>query len=260
MPATDAIAALTAGDGLSASSLIVTMFGDMARAPGAEIPGPVLSALTGRIGIRPEAKRVALHRLRKIDWIAARRAGRVSHYFLTPTGQEQSEAVTARIYATAPPAPAAWGLAVADPSAPAGDAGPVEAAIAVAPGAWLVPAEAPLPAGLLSIRGELAAMPGWLRDRLMPAPLAAAYADFARALTGAEAALPAGRLTARAPLERAALRVLVVHGWRRLVLRHPCLPDGFFPEDWTGPEVRARVHDLLARLGQPGLDEICPPA
>lgn len=256
----EAIDALSGGDGLSASSLIVTVFGDMARAPGAEIPGPVLSALTGRIGIRPEAMRVALHRLRKLDWIATRRAGRVSHYVLTATGRVQSEAVTARIYATDPPAPAAWGLVLADPALPTGGADPVEGALAVAPGAWLVPAEARLPAGLLAIRGEVAAMPDWLRERLMPAPLMVAYGTFARALAGAGAALPAGPLDGLAPLERAALRVLVVHGWRRLVLRHPRLPDGFFPDGWAGPEVRARVHDLLARLGRPGLDVIAADA
>ena len=51
---------VAAGDTLRTWSLIVTIFGDLARAPGAEIRGPVLSALAQEIAaLSPDATRRA---------------------------------------------------------------------------------------------------------------------------------------------------------------------------------------------------------
>jgi len=257
MGAGAAISALARDAELRTWSLIVTIFGDLARAPGAEIPGPVLSAITARIGIKPEAMRVALHRLRKDDWLASRREGRVSHYLLTEAGRAESERATARIYAASPPAPARWHLLVAGPMDPAErlereGAQAAAGYISLAPGAWLGPGPAPAdPGEMFSFEGAPAPLPVWLRDEIMPPALVEAYADFNAALDSADRALPPGEITA---LDRAALRVLVVHGWRRLVLRHPDLPDSFFPDSWAGPRTRERVQHLLDRLGQPDME------
>ena len=48
--------------------------------------------------------------------------------------------------------------------------------------------------------------------------------------------------------QSAALRVLVVHQWRRLVLRHADLPERFFPDGWKGEACRAHVLQLLGNL------------
>lgn len=256
-----AIAALTEGTELRTWSLIVTIFGDMARAPGAEIPGPVLSALTTRIGVKPEAVRVALHRLRKDGWLTSRREGRLSYYLLTDAGRTQSESATARIYAGAPSDPRRWHVVVAGPMTPAarlacdselGAAG----YIAIAPGAWLGAGPRPDEPDprLFYLEGEPPEPPDWLRDSLMPPALAAAYAKFDANLGTIGTAL-AGRVPPSA-LDRAALRALMVHGWRRLVLRHPDLPDTFFPAGWSGPSARRGVAALLDRLGQPSAAEI----
>ncbi|MEP5760757.1 MAG: PaaX family transcriptional regulator C-terminal domain-containing protein [Litoreibacter sp.] len=49
-------------------------------------------------------------------------------------------------------------------------------------------------------------------------------------------------------LEIAALRILIVHGWRRIVLRTPALPDFVFPDHWAGPACRDHVARLLTQL------------
>ncbi len=255
MSAATAITALTEGAELRAGSLIVTIFGDMARAPGTGIPGPVLSALAGRIGVRPEAMRVALHRLRKDGWIASRRAGRVSVYLLTEAGRAETEAATARIFARRPQAPDSWHVLVAgplDPPARLALDGTMAAAgcIALAPGVWLGPGPAPagLAPGFFALDGAAPRLPDWLRETLMPPALAESYADFEARLATVAALL--GRCPGTlSPLDRAAIRILLVHGWRRLVLRHADLPDGFFPDGWRGAQARARVHALLDRLG-----------
>lgn len=254
-----AITALTTGAEPRTWSLIVTIFGDMARAAGAEISGPVLSAMTRRVGVRPEALRVALHRLRKDGWIETRREGRVSHYRLTDQGRHESERATGRIYATRPPAPEHWHLLVA---------GPMEATerlaldaklaasgyITLVSGVWLGE-KAPeyMPDGLFVLTGDAPLVPDWLRAQLMPEALAESYAGFNRALRVAQAELVEKDLST---LDRAVLRMLIVHGWRRLVLRHPDLPDRFFPTLWQGADARSRVRVLLTELGQPVLAEI----
>lgn len=250
------ITILAEGAELRTWSLIVTIFGDMARAPGAEIPGPVLNALTARMGVKPETTRVALHRLRKDGWIASRRAGRVSHYLLTDTGRAEAETASARIFARQPASPDTWHLVLLGPGADASvrlerDAAMSAAGrIPLAPDTWLGAGVAPenLDQDGFVIDGTTPRVPGWLRQQLMPDDLFVAYAALDQRLAAAKAALdtlPAPL----SPIDTGAIRILVVHGWRRLVLRHPDLPDAFFPTDWTGASTRAQVHDLLDRLG-----------
>ncbi|MGH1367105.1 MAG: PaaX family transcriptional regulator C-terminal domain-containing protein [Maritimibacter sp.] len=239
-------------------SLIVTVFGDMARAPGATIPGPVLSALTSRMGIRPEAMRVALYRLRKDDWITSTKAGRVSQYHLTQAGRRQSERATARIYAAFPPAPADWHVFVAPPMehsarlAVESDFG-AKGYVTLAPGTFLGTGPAPERAGYFAMTGQPGHLPDWLKSQLMPEELAQAYEAFLAVLSEVELALREGKTCA---LDRAAIRILIVHGWRRLVLRHTPLPDALYPSTWVGPEARAKVQDLLATLGRPLVSDL----
>ena len=77
-------------------SLLVTVFGDLA--PDRPLNGPTLSAIMGEIGIKPEASRVALHRLRSDGWIASAKKGRTSLHALTAKGQSDSDAARQRIY------------------------------------------------------------------------------------------------------------------------------------------------------------------
>jgi len=264
MPASAAIRTLTEAGDLRTWSLIVTIFGDMARTPGAELPGPVLSEITARIGVKPEAMRVALHRLRKDGWIASRRVGRVSHYRLTASGLAESERATARIFARRTPPPERWHVAVAgplDPGARLALEGAMAEHMPIAAGVWLGQGPAPttLPPGLFTIDGSALGLPDWLRDGLMPPELARCYAAFDARVARVATHLAGGDATL-ALLDRTAIRILLVHGWRRLVLRHAALPDAVFPRGWAGPRVRDRVHGLLDRLGQPTIRELADTA
>lgn len=84
-------------------SLLLTVFGELAQDQGAHISGLLLRQISERIGIKPEAMRVAIHRLRKDGWIDSKRNGRTSSYFLTDWGRAQSAQASPRIYTTTPP-------------------------------------------------------------------------------------------------------------------------------------------------------------
>ena len=97
-PVADAVSALAALDGQRVWSLLVSVFGDLACGKGEAIDGPVLSAIMAALDIRPEATRVALHRLRNDGWLTSEKLGRTSRHYLTDHGLEQSAAASPRIY------------------------------------------------------------------------------------------------------------------------------------------------------------------
>lgn len=225
-------------------SLLVTVFGDLAR-DGAAIPAAVLGEITARIGIRPEAMRVALHRLRKDGWIDSTRQGRSSLYRLTAEGRAQTVAATPRIYAVDPPSEMAF-LVLTDPSSPlvwSGDE------VWITPHAALTARPPQAAQAFATPLNAAQALPRWMREKTCDDATVALSADLAERLDRLEAALDRADLPD--PVQTAALRVLVVHSWRRIVLKAPDLPDFVLPDAWAGPECRARMNRVLGRLPKP---------
>lgn len=256
----DAADLLTRGESHRVWSLIVTIFGDMAQGEGDSISGAVLARLMGLMGIRPEAMRVALHRLRKDGWIDSRREGRGSLHWLTPFGRRRSAEASPRIYDRVRHLPETWhlllsgsadgnGRAQLDGALLSGDYLPI--------GAQAVLGQGALPDDLHGLFGAEFSrfhVPGWLRDQVCPAAVVDHYKAFEADLRAVAAILERG-----APVnatETAAIRLLAVHSWRRLLFRHPDLPDAFFPVDWPGPVCRGLFCDLIKRLPKPGLDRL----
>ncbi len=243
-------------------SILVTIFGDLARRPGDRISGSLLSRLTEPMGIKPEAVRVALHRLRNDGWITSERQGRTSRYSLTAHGLSESDAASPRIYAETAPDPDAtpWHLLLGEP-APASQRGEADKVwrgrgyVPIAPGAYLGRGTAhPDSAAFLIMEGTPRHVPAWLRDKIGPPELAAAYRALENAL---DSALPRINGAARkTPVETAILRVVIVHNWRRALLAHPDLPAMFFPPDWRGIACREKVMSALAALPRPSLESL----
>lgn len=240
-------------------SVLVTIFGDLAPDRTDQISGGLITALTGLVGIRAEATRVALHRLRKDGWIDSTRVGRTSVHRLTEFGRAQSAEAAPRIYARTQDTPGTWHILIASSGEASrkelsdlmltGDYITLNTATAMAPG--------PVPDGLeelLGVESDQLTAPHWLRDLCAPEHLRHAYSDLLAALNVVEQALPAQGVPD--PMQAAMLRVLIVHGWRRIVLRHPALPSELLPADWSGPECRETVSRLLDRLPKPDLETL----
>ncbi|APG48007.1 PaaX family transcriptional regulator C-terminal domain-containing protein [Phaeobacter porticola] len=238
-------------------SIIVSLFGDLAQRDGDKISGRALTHIITPMGIKPEAIRVALHRLRKDGWIDSTRSGRASVHFLTASGRSQSAAVTPRIYAPTTITPQDWHLLIAED----GNSGTLDALVQqpnyVAVNRTTVLGHGPLPRGrsdlLVVTKPELSA-PDWLRGRLFPEDLKLACARLDSTLNGLQ--LPKATVKpGLGPVQIATLRTLVVHRWRRVVLRHPDLPAAYHPSDWVGERCRHRVADLLQNLPRPVLTQ-----
>ncbi len=247
-----AVKTLTAGETPRAWSLIISILGDLAHTrPDVEIGAAPLSRLLAPTGISAEAMRVALHRLKRDGWIVTRRVGRTGYYALSPSRRAEIAAASMRIYMLDPPDPLAWHLIL---RAPGADLAEGEIALTAQMSLAAGPADGVRFADALVLSSVATEGPGWLAEKLCPPDLAQAYSGLSDRLATVEE-----RVTQAPDMslhERLCLRALIVHEWRRLILRHPPLPDHLFPPDWAGPACRARVGRMLAILPVPSAHEL----
>lgn len=242
--------ALLALGGHRVWSLMVTLFGDLAQAQGSTIDGPTLSAIMAEMDIRPEAVRVALHRLRNDGWIGSEKSGRTGRHALTATGHSETTHASARIYASPASTETDWQIAL---TRDATDDLSTHGFLPLLPRIYLGNATARAPRDTLSFTGGPA--PDWLRAEIAPLMLEAEYAALLPLLDHVDQTTQGATLT---PLQTATLRCLLVHNWRRIVLRHPALPPALLPADWSGHACHRLIDSLLTRFPRPALHMILP--
>jgi len=233
-------------------SLLVSVFGDLAQHEGAGIDGPVLSAIMARMGVKSEATRVALHRLRKDGWIASEKVGRTSRHRLTVYGRSETIAASGRIYAETQYAPEEWEIVITD-----GDEDRAslrsKGFVPVLPRVYLGTPALHAPENALRLTGA-STVPDWIKSQVAPDSLHQDYKKLRGILETTSRALP--ETQSLQPLDIAVLRCLIVHNWRRLVLKQPDLPNALFPDDWEEVRCRALVTTLLNRFPRPQLEKL----
>ncbi|WP_254796973.1 PaaX family transcriptional regulator C-terminal domain-containing protein [Sulfitobacter albidus] len=216
--------------------------------------GPVLSALMAEMSVKPEAVRVALHRLRKEDWLTSRKTGRTGRHALTAKSRRESQHASARIYAAPGDGPDGWQMVMLEhPHRTAPEKMAKRGFHPLIPRLYIGGAQAKAPKHALTLGSSQ--VPDWLRSEIAQGLYAPEYDALARILTRAQATLDPADLSA---LQIAVLRCLIVHNWRRIVLKHPVLPKGLLPDDWPGHRCHALVDRLLARLPRPAIETIQP--
>lgn len=224
-------------------SLLVSVFGELGQDHASQISGALLNNLTDLMGIKPEATRVALHRLRKEGWIESEKQGRKSNYFLSALGRQESAKASPLIYNAAEPADTAW-LALFDANTPP--------AAADFTGVWLTslilltPNQPTDPTAFVTEIAQSSPIPGWVSAKMNDLATTRYTEDLAQNLADLETALDQGQRLS--PLQIAALRILIIHSWRRVVLKTPNLATRFFPTDWKGADCKLAVNRLLGRL------------
>lgn len=231
-------------------SLVITIFGDAVMPRGGAIGLAALTALLRAMGVADGAVRTAMSRLSADGWLDRTRLGRNSFYQLAAKGETVFAAAATRIYGPPPAGLPRLRLVLAE-TAEARAALQQAGFGAAQAGVWLAPETVPVPpaaaeAILLLAEAEsadarrLAAL-CWPLDEL-----AESYRHLIAAFTPLEEWLAAGH--ALAGVEALAARVLLVHEYRRVVLRHPPLPPALLPADWPGAAARALCGRLYAAL------------
>ena len=233
---TPSVAHILGGDPPRVWSFIVTIFGDLAREDDRYISSRILNRLTAEIGVKPEATRVALHRLRKEDWLESAKFGRESHYRLTNKGRKLSRAAAPRIYGDTFDLPL-W-MALYDPAAVAPDGLRILSGVSLVAqeekGAMNIPLDHPIPQ--------------WMVDRLVDQDAQVGAKNLLQRLQ------TMAQISDLSCLDRMVLRLSIVHEWRRIILRLPKLPDQVLGNGIALHDLRQAVQRFLDLLSDVSLD------
>lgn len=260
---------------MQAGSLIVTVFGDAVLPRGGRLWLGSLIRLLEPMGLSERLVRTAVFRLVKDEWLATEAVGRRADYFLTEAGRHRFDEAARQIYAAhAPGWDRRWRLLL-----PLGDLSAVDrdklrralfwhgfgdlgSAGFVHPGAELsdvlealtVEGLGPLVSSLRPLLAEGVASLRGASDRQLVqdawdlADLAAGYQAFVARYApireewcGAASAAPDDDLALQ-------VRLLLIHDYRRLLLRDPELPEVLLPADWPGREARRLCAEVYRGL------------
>lgn len=234
-------------------SLIVTLYGDAIVPRGGSLWIGSLIEIMALFRIDAGHVRTAVSRLSSDGWLASTKRGRASYYRLSRSGEDEFLQATQRIYWAVPLRHGELQVAAIGPAAP--DAAALRDELKAVGYAALSPT---FHAGL----GEL---PDTLRDReglflLTPRErdrralakaafrsdeVSKAYDDFIAQFSPLAAALENS-----SPKDDEALvaRTLLIHSFRRVVLRDPGLPRELLPQDWTGEAARSLAAKIYGRV------------
>jgi phenylacetic acid degradation operon negative regulatory protein len=233
-------------------SVVVTILGDLYHSRIERISGKALTALAGRMGLTPQALRVAVHRLKKDGWLDSEKMGRESLYFLTQMGREETARVRELVYARHRPPGQAALLVVAPPDLAAADFTETlpNGAFQIAPRVAVVTARGErLGEGYLAVPFTTGTLPAWICDLLASTQQRAEYDGLMRAISGICDAPPPCDL-----VDAMVLRLLILHHWRRLQLRQHPLANTLLPPNWEGEAAREAVWCALQNLPAPAED------
>ena len=222
-------------------SVVITIFGDVVHHRGGSISMGRLQSLIERLGIEPGALRTALSRLASDGWVVRRRNGRNSTYRLSPMGLREFGPAMARVYTPPREAPVGrWILAC-------GTEPPSAEALQVGEGIWLLPdtgsaGTPPDVSSHLAVSGALESLPEDIREKMV-SPAHRSAIDALASDVDCAVAVAHGNPP---PLDALAARVMIIHRWRRIVLKYPEIPAEILPPGI--PEPRRLVADAYHAL------------
>lgn len=232
-------------------SIVITVFGDAIVPRGGSVWLGTLLGFFQALDIDGSVVRTAMSRLAADGWLEREKVGRNSFYRLAARGRRTFEAATRHIY---DPPPSDWSgrfellliTKAADREASrealrnAGFGSPL-------PGVWLAPSGVPIPDEAASaIRLDVSAedengrrllSDSWPLDRT-----ADAYLKFMKTFEPLRSWL--GRRARLSELEAFTARILLIHHYRRVVLRDPLLPSALLPRNWPGNAARALCGEI----------------
>jgi phenylacetic acid degradation operon negative regulatory protein len=235
-------------------SIVITVFGDAIVPRGGSVWLGTLLEFFRRLDIDSGVVRTAMSRLAADGWIERCKVGRNSFYRLVKKGRQTFDVATAHIY---DPPPLDWTGRFELLLIPASeDRDAAREALKNAgfgsplPGVWVAPSGVPVPERAVSaIRLEVSAeddsgrrllRQSWPLDRT-----ADAYAKFIKAFEPLRAWMERGTLS---DADAFTARILLIHHYRRVVLRDPLLPSALLSADWPGRAARKLCGEIYRGL------------
>jgi phenylacetic acid degradation operon negative regulatory protein len=245
-------------------SIVITVFGDAIVPRGGSVWLGTLLEFFEALDIDSGVVRTAMSRLATDGWLERNKIGRNSFYRLAKKGRQTFAAATRHIY---DPPPSDWTGrfellligngedrdASRDALKNAGFGSPL-------PGVWVAPSGVPVPdeaAGAIRLEvsaeddsGRRLLSESWPLDRTSDA-----YQKFMKTFAPLRGWIGRGGDLTEADAFTA--RILLIHHYRRVVLRDPLLPTALLPGDWPGRAARelcGEIYRGLLRQSEQWLD------
>ena len=245
-------------------SLIVTLYGDAIVPRGGSLWLGSLTDIMALFRIDAGHVRTAMSRLTADGWLERVKAGRNSYYRLSRRGQGSFMEATRRIYFAHEPAfDGKLRVALLGPAAGerARLRGVLEKAgfVALSPTsyiAWAEPSSMPKSERLFVLSADAGPETSALAETAWKlGPIAQGYRAFIDRFTPLEAAL--GKAETLSEADALVARTLLIHEFRRIVLRDPGLPAALLPANWPGRAARAlnaRIYRQIVGRAEAYLD------
>jgi phenylacetic acid degradation operon negative regulatory protein len=236
-------------------SIVITVFGDAIMPRGGSIWLGTLLKFFKTLDIDSGVVRTAMSRLAADGWLERNKVGRNSFYRLTAKGRQTFDTATRHIY---DPQVLDWtGRFELLLIGSGGDRDASREALKNAgfgsplPGVWIAPSGVPVPEeAAQAIRLEVSAEDDSGRRLLSESwPLqrtADAYLKFMKTFEPLRGWI--GRRELLSDTEAFTARILLIHHYRRVVLRDPLLPAALLPMDWPGRAARALCGEIYRGL------------
>jgi phenylacetic acid degradation operon negative regulatory protein len=237
-------------------SLIVTFYGDAIVPRGGSLWIGSLIEIMALFRIDAGHVRTAVSRLSSDGWLASTKRGRASFYRLTKSGEAEFLQATQRIYSGVPLRQGEMSVAVIGPAAddPARIRAILKSAGYVAVSPVIHVGFVDLPTALAARDGVFIMTPRADDRRAFAAAafrldeVTQAYGDFVALFSPLAEALERKTLDDEQAL---VARTLLIHVFRRVVLRDPGLPADLLPADWQGDAARALAARVYAQVVGP---------
>jgi phenylacetic acid degradation operon negative regulatory protein len=236
-------------------SIIVTVFGDAIVPRGGAVWLGTLLEFFKQLDVDATVVRTAMSRLTADGWFEREKVGRNSFYRLVERGRLIFDIATRHIYD--PPASDWTGrfklllIESAEDREAAREALKGAGFGSPLPGVWVAPSGAPIPQEAAhAIRLEVSAEDESGR-RLLGASwplerIADAYQTFMKTFEPLQSFID--RNQALSDADAFTARILLIHQYRRVVLRDPLLPIPLLPKDWPGRTARRLCGEIYRAL------------
>lgn len=255
----DLVAVFNRRKPVRAGSLIITLYGDAIVPRGGSLSLGDITEIMALFRIDSGHVRTAISRLASEKWLERRKVGRNTFYRLSKQGEGEFARATRRIYFLRK-ADSGKSIRLAllngETSGRAAQRKKLEAAGYAAFNALTYISVDAADAPVRNARGihmlDVPVSPDAveiLRAAYRLDELAGRYGDFIALFGPLRDALGGG--AAFEDSEALIVRLLLIHEFRRIVLRDPALPHNMLPGAWPGEEARALAARIYARVLQP---------
>ena len=207
-------------------SLIITLFGDAIVPRGGAVSAQTIQMVLQHFHIAPGAVRTAFSRLTNDGWVIRERHGRNSFYRLSDTGYEPFASASERIYAAPLPSPEDNQLVVAIAPNVLIEGKTLSTDFGLSRLQFFNPDDPQIAKrqseGCLILEAEPRSIPEWVYNEILPQDIVRGFVELTRQFKNVQV---------HTPIDALALRTLLIHEWRRLLLRIPIVPNGFLPDN-----------------------------